>query len=50
MTLQQLKKGIKELKCSIISETQPLKIFVFNIGGQTTKKGLKAAEVEEYAR
>lgn len=49
MTLQQLKKEIEEIKNSIISETeQPVKIFIFNIGGLTTTEGLTAAEVEEY--
>jgi hypothetical protein len=42
---------IKELKQSIVSETQPqVKIFVFKIGGQITTEGLTAADVDEYAQ
>jgi hypothetical protein len=51
MTLQQLKKEIKELKSSIISETQPaVKIFVFKIGGQITTEDLTATDVCAYEK
>jgi hypothetical protein len=51
LSLQQLKKDIRGLKDSLISETQPkVKVFVFKIGGQVTTEGLTVAEVDAYAK
>lgn len=49
MSLLQLRKELKELKNSLISETQ-YKIFIINIGGLTTQDGLTIEQVDEYER
>ena len=48
MTIQQLKKAVKELKHSFITKYGPVcKIFVFD--GLTTEEGLTTADVEVYS-